>query len=109
VEAKFVAWFTGLLAYLLGELKSTTEGAGTMLDNSLIYLGSEISIGSHSGTNMPVVVAGRGGGAMVTGRHLAFPSGTPLAKLFLAILKFGGSKTATFGLGGNAPLDGLTT
>jgi Protein of unknown function (DUF1552) len=109
VEAQFVAFFTGLLAFLLDQLKSTPEGAGTLLDNSLIYLGSEISIGSHSGTNMPVVLAGRGGGAVVTGRHLAFPGGTPLAKLFLAILKFGGSKTATFGQGGDAPLDGLTT
>ena len=109
VEAQFNAWFTGLLAYLMGELKSTMEGAGTLLDNSLIYLGSEISIGSHSNVNMPVVLAGRAGGAVVTGRHLAFPTGTPLAKLFLAMLKFAGSKTATFGLGGNAPLDGLTT
>ena len=109
VEAQFVAFFTGLLAYLMDQLKSTQEGAGTLLDNSLIYLGSEMSVGSHSGNNMPVVLAGRGGGAVVTGRHLAFPAATPLAKLFLAILKFGGSKTATFGLGGNAPLDGLTT
>ena len=79
-----------------------------MLDNSLIYFGSEMSVGSHSNINMPVVLAGRAGGAVVTGRHLAYPDPTPLAKLFLAILKFGGSKTATFGLGGDAPLDGLT-
>ncbi|HEV3194394.1 MAG TPA: DUF1552 domain-containing protein, partial [Polyangiaceae bacterium] len=108
IEAQFVVFYTGLLAFLLDQLKSTPEGSGTLLDNCLIYFGSEISIGSHDNNNMPVVLAGRAGGAVVTGRHLAFPAPTPLAKLFLAILKFGGSKTATFGLGGNAPLDGLT-
>jgi hypothetical protein len=108
VEAAYVAFYTGLLAFLLDQLKSTPEGAGTLLDNSLIYFGSEMSVGSHSNVNMPVVLAGRAGGAVVTGRHLAYPDPTPLAKLFLAILKFGGSKTATFGLGGDAPLDGLT-
>src|SRR5260370_2583361 len=93
VEAQFVAFFTGLLAYLLGQLKSTTQGPGTLLDNSLIYLGSEISIGTHDNNNMPVVLAGRAGGAVVTGRHLAYPAPTPLAKLFLPIHKFGGSQT----------------
>jgi len=107
IEGQFVAFYTGLLAFLLDQLKSTPEGAGTLLDNSLIYFGSEMSVGSHDNNNMPVVLAGRGGGAVVTGRHLAYPAPTPLAKLFLAILKFGGSKTATFGLGGDAPLAGL--
>jgi hypothetical protein len=108
IEAKFVAFYTGLLAFLLDQLKSTPEGSGTLLDNCLIYFGSEMAEGWHTNNNMPVVLAGRAGGAVVTGRHLAYPAPTPLAKLFLAILKFGGSKTATFGLGGNAPLDGLT-
>jgi len=107
VEAAYVAFYTGLLAFLLDQLKSTPEGAGTLLDNSLIYFGSEMSVGSHDNNNMPVVLAGRAGGAVVTGRHLAYPAPTPLAKLFLAILKFGGSKTTTFGMGGDAPLAGL--
>jgi hypothetical protein len=55
-----------------------------------------------------VVLAGRAGGQVVTGRHLAYPNPTPLAKLFLAMIKFGGSATTTFGMGGDAPLDGLT-
>jgi hypothetical protein len=109
IEMKFVTYYTGLLAYLLNLLKSSPDGSGTLLDNSLIYFGSEMAEGFHTNNNMPVVLAGRAGGQVVTGRHLAFPAPTPLAKLFLAILKLGGSKTATFGLGGDAPLDGLTT
>jgi Protein of unknown function (DUF1552) len=109
VELKFVAYFAGLLAYFLNELKMTGEGAGTLLDNCLIYYGSEMAEGWHTNINMPVVLCGKAGGQVVTGRHLQYPDPTPLAKLFLAILQFGGSKTKTFGLGGDAPLDGLTT
>jgi len=58
---------------------------------------------------MPVVLAGKAGGRVVTGRHLVYPQGTPLAKLFLAILQLAGSKTKTFGMGGDTPLEGLTT
>jgi len=109
IEPKIISFYASLLAYLLHQLKSSPEGAGTLLDNSLIYYGSEMAEGWHTNNNMPVVLAGRGGGQVVTGRHLAYPSPTPLAKLFLAMLKVGGSKTATFGMGGDAPLDGLTT
>jgi len=108
IEMKFVTFYAALLAFLLNELKSSPEGAGTVLDNCLIYYGSEMAEGWHTNNNMPVVLAGRGGGHVVTGRHLAFPNPTPLAKLFLAILKYGGSKTTQFGLGGDAPLDGLS-
>jgi Protein of unknown function (DUF1552) len=109
IEMKFVTYYTGLLAYLLDLMKKTPDGAGTLLDNSLVYFGSEMAEGYHTNNNMPVVLAGKAGGKVATGRHLAFPAPTPLAKLFLGILKAAGSKTATFGLGGDAPLDGLIT
>jgi Protein of unknown function (DUF1552) len=109
VEMKFVTYFMGQLAYLLNALKSTPEGAGTLLDNCLIYYGSEMGEGWHVATQMPVVLAGKAGGKIPTGRHLLYPMGTPLGKLFLSILQAAGSKTTNFGLGGDAPLDGLTT
>jgi len=108
IEPKIISFFASLLAYLLDQLKSSPEGNGTLLDNSLIYYGSEMAEGWHTNNNMPVVLAGRAGGQVVTGRHLAYPDPTPLAKLFLAMLKFGGSATTTFGMGGDAPLEGLT-
>jgi uncharacterized protein DUF1552 len=104
VEMKFVTYFMGILAYLLNELKSTQEGAGTLLDNCLIYYGSEMGEGWHVAKQMPVVLAGKAGGKLQTGRHLLYPLGTPLAQLFLSILQLGGSQTQTFGLGGTTPL-----
>jgi hypothetical protein len=107
IEMKFVTYFMGVLAYLLDELKATREGAGTLLDNCLIYYGSEMAEGWHTTKKMPVVLAGKAGGQLETGRHLAFPETTPLARLFLSILQLGGSKTTTFGMGGTSPLEGL--
>jgi hypothetical protein len=104
VEMKFVTYFMGQLAYLLNALKSTPEGAGTLLDNCLIYYGSEMGEGWHVAKQMPVVLAGKAGGKLQTGRHLLYPMGTPLAQLFLSILQLAGSKTTTFGLNGTTPL-----
>ena len=72
IEMKFVTYFMSTLAYLLNELKSTPEGAGTLLDNCLIYYGSEMAEGYHTTKKMPVVLAGKAGGLVETGRHLQF-------------------------------------
>ena len=86
---KFVTYFMSTLAYLLNELKSTPEGSGTLLDNCLIYYGTEMGEGYHTTKKMPVVLAGKAGGQVETGRHLAFPETTPLSRLFLSILQLG--------------------
>jgi hypothetical protein len=109
VEMKFVTYFMGQLAYLLNALKSTPEGAGTLLDNCLIYYGSEMGEGWHVATQMPVVLAGKAGGKVQTGRHILYPMGTPMGRLFLTILQLAGSKTTSFGLGGDTPLAELTS
>ncbi|HEV3190697.1 MAG TPA: DUF1552 domain-containing protein [Polyangiaceae bacterium] len=66
-----VTWWVQQFAYLLGSLKSLPEasGSGTMLDNTLVLMCSEISNGStHSHGNMPFVLAGGGGGAVDSAR-----------------------------------------
>ncbi len=74
-------------AYFLGKLKSTQDGDGTLLDHSMIVYGSGISDGNaHSKVNLPVVLAGRGNGALKPGRHIAFPKGTPMTNLYLTLL-----------------------
>lgn len=54
------------LAYFLGKLKSTPDaGGGTLLENSLVLFSSEIEDGnSHNHHNLPVLLAGSGGGAV---------------------------------------------
>jgi hypothetical protein len=106
-ERKFALYFAGFLAYLLGQLKDSPEGAGTVLDNSLIYYGSEMATGSHATDGMPIILAGRAGGHIDTGRHIALPSSTPMAKLFLTMLKVAGSSATTFGMDGSDVLPGI--
>jgi hypothetical protein len=75
------------LAYLLEKLKSTPEGAGSLLDHCLIAYGSGNSDGNaHNHDNLPILLAGRGGGSLKTGRHIRYTNETPLNNLWLAML-----------------------
>jgi hypothetical protein len=86
-------------AYFLDKLKSVKEGDGTLLDNCMIVYGSGISDGNaHSHTNLPVLLAGRGGGTITPGRHIKTTGGSaPLNNLFLSMLDRMGCPTDRFG------------
>jgi len=76
-----------LLAYFLGKLKSTRDGDGTLLDHTMIVYGSGLSDGNrHSHEDLPILLAGRGSGTLRPGRHLAYPDGTSLTNLYVALL-----------------------
>ena len=101
-----VRWWVDQFAYLLQALASRPEGTGTMLDNSLVFLGSEICDGNtHNHDNMPFVLAGGGGGAIRTGQLLQFAD-MPHAGLYSAMAQAMG-KPMKFGQVGAGPLPGL--
>ncbi len=92
------------LAYLLSELKNSPEGTGTVLDNTMVFFSSEIEDGnSHAHTNLPVIVAGGGGGTLPRGEHLVFQD-QPIANLFIDMLQKLGVDISTFGDDGTGPL-----
>ena len=73
--------------YFLGKLKSMKEGEGTLLDNCMIVYGGGIGDGNrHNHNDLPVLLAGRGGGALTPGRHLKFDRDVPMTNLYLSIL-----------------------
>jgi hypothetical protein len=75
------------LAYLLQKLKGVKEGGGTLLDNCMIVYGSGISDGNrHNHEDLPVLLAGKGGGTIKAGRHVVHPRETPLMNLHLSLL-----------------------
>jgi len=75
-----------LFAWFLGRMRSVSEGEGTLLDNCMIVYGSAISDGNrHNHDDLPIIMAGKGGGTLKTGRHVKFEKETPLNNLFLAI------------------------
>lgn len=75
------------LAYFLEKLKGISEGEKSLLDNSMIVYGSGIGDGNaHNHDNLPIVLAGRGGDTIRSGRHLKLDKETPLNNLFLSML-----------------------
>jgi Protein of unknown function (DUF1552) len=118
-------WRMKLLARLLDGLHDTPEGDGTMLDNTLLLWTSEFSTGAeHSVADLPVLIAGKAGGQLRTGRHInynlkaatdpatrAYETETSLHNLFTSVLQLFGFDDAHFGSDHawkQGPLSGLT-
>ncbi len=94
-------------AYFLAKLRAAREGDGTVLDHSMIVYGSGITDGDrHNHDDLPILVAGQGGGTIRGGRHLTVPRETPLNNLFLAMLDRAGVPAGPLG-DGKRPLAGL--
>ena len=96
-------------AYFVERLKSVREGDGTLLDNCMILYGSGISDGNrHNNENLPLVLAGRGGGSIDTGRHIIYDRETPACNLFVSMLDRVGASVDSFG-DSTGPLRYLST
>jgi hypothetical protein len=101
-------WHVEQYAYLLSKLRAMQEGERTVLDNSIILYGSGLRDGnSHNPHNLPIIVGGRAGGRLDTGKHLAFGKDTPLANLYVNLLNAFGCETASFA-DSSGPLSGVS-
>ncbi len=89
---------TQQLAYLLEKMQSIREGDATLLDNSMVVYGGGISDGDrHNHDDLPVLVAGKAGGAIKTGRHVRYANETPMTNLHLCLLDRMGVRTDHLG------------
>ena len=88
-----------LFGYFLERLRSTADGEGTLLDNAMILYGSSISDSHrHDIRNLPILVAGGGGGRIQSGRHVKYAERTQrLTNLQLTMMNAMGVSTETFG------------
>ncbi len=90
-------------AYLLRRMKDIDEGNGsTLLDNVMLLFGSNMLDGNiHDGRNLPLVLAGRGGGRLRPGRVLDFSTRSEreqrLCNLHLAMAQRMGIRINRFG------------
>jgi hypothetical protein len=100
-------WHVEQFAYLLTRLRSVQEGERTLLDNSMIMCGSSLSDGDrHDPNNLPILLGGKGGGRIRSGRHIASPRDTPLCNLYVSMLHCQGIDLPRFG-DSTQPLRGL--
>jgi hypothetical protein len=83
---KIDQFYAEQFAYLLARMKSIKEGDRTMLDNTLLVYGSCIRDGDrHDHSDLPIVMAGRAGGAVQAGRFNKLSEATPMSNFFLTL------------------------
>ena len=78
-----------MFSYFLEKLRSTPDGDGSLLDHSTIIYGAGISNGNmHKHDDLPILLAGGGGGKFKGGRHLRYPKEDqiPMTNLYLTVL-----------------------
>ena len=105
--AQINRFHTTQFAYFLSRLKSVREGEGTLLDHCMLLYGSGLSDANlHLNENLPMMVAGGGGGRLRTGQHLRVDDLTPVTNLYRSMLDCVGVPTEKIG-DSNGTLDGL--
>jgi len=101
-------WHSQLLANFLTRLSQIPEGSGSVLDNTLVLWGNEVSEGNtHSHQSIPFLLAG-GGWYFRTGRSLQYTN-APHNNLLVSVLNAMGVPATTFGQADlcDGPLSGL--
>jgi hypothetical protein len=89
-------------AYLVQRMKDIKEGDGTLLDNSILMYASSLFDGDAHGANqLPIVLAGKGGGSLKTGRVLDYlekgNDNRKICSLHLSLMDRMGVKLDRFG------------
>ncbi|MFK8115609.1 MAG: DUF1552 domain-containing protein [Rubripirellula sp.] len=85
-------------AYFLQKMDAVEDAGGTLLDQSMILYGSGLSDGNrHRHDNLPIVLAGSGGGQVETGLHIKTKTERPMGNLFLSMLDIMGTPAESIG------------
>lgn len=86
-------------ATFIDKLAASKEEEGTLLDHTMVMLGSNLgNASSHDTRSLPIVLAG---GGFKHGQHLAFDrsNNAPLPNLYVSMLQRLGLETDSFGTG----------
>lgn len=81
-------FFVEQLAYIATKLDAIQEGERTALDNTMLMFCSSMLTGSHDASQLPVVILGRAGGKLETGRVLDYreKENRKMCSLFLSLM-----------------------
>jgi hypothetical protein len=92
-------FFVEQVAYVARRLDAIQEGERTLLDNTMLLFLSSMLTGNHEANQLPVVLLGKGGGQIRTGRVLDY-LGRPnrkMCSLYLSMLDKCGIRLERFG------------
>jgi hypothetical protein len=92
-------FFASQLAYIAQKLDGVQEGERTLLDNSMLLFLSSMMTGNHNNDQLPVVMVGRGGGRIQTGRILDYldKPNRKMCSLYLSMMDKMGVQLERFG------------
>ncbi len=92
-------FFAQQLGYIAEKLDKVQEGERTLLDNSMILYLSSMLTGNHEANQLPVVMVGRGGGQIKTGRVLDYLNkpNRKMCSLYLSLMDKMGVHLDSFG------------
>jgi Protein of unknown function (DUF1552) len=89
--AKIQRYHSEVFADFLAKLAKMPDGEGSMLDNSMLLYGSNMSnSNAHNQYPLPTAIIGGGAGRIRGGQHINFPQRTPLANVHLTLLQRAG-------------------
>jgi len=95
--SKINRFHVSLFGEFLEKLAKTPDGAGSLLDHSLVLYGSGMGNPNvHDHYNLPILLAGGGGCGVRGGRHIRYDQPTPLANLYLTLLDQIGAQRDAF-------------
>ena len=95
---KIQIYHVGLFSQFLEKMRTTPDGAGSLLDNSIVLFGSNMSNSNlHDHFPLPNLLLGKGAGRLKGGRHIKYPDRTPMTNLLLTLLDKAGVPMDTLG------------
>jgi hypothetical protein len=93
---KICTWYSQQHTYLIQQMQAIDMGGHSLLDESVVFIGSELQDPpAHAKNNMPFLLAGNGGG-LRTGRWLKY-NGLPHNQLLVSLLNLYGDMRTSFG------------
>src|SRR5204863_5289686 len=92
-------FFVQQVAYIAEKLDKVQEGGRTLLDNTMMLFVSSMLTGNHEANNLPVLLVGRGGGQIKTGRVLDYLNkpNRKMCSLYLSLMDKAGIRLESFG------------
>ncbi len=96
--SKVQIFHTQTFAKFVKKLSELPDGEGSMLDNSILLYGSNMSNSNlHDHFPLPTAIVGGGCGKLKGNQHLRYPDRTPIANMHVALLNRIGVSTEKFG------------